>query len=54
MLAPIAQITPIGTTTSPPSCSIPNGAKVHAVEITTNSIRINQIRAVSRRPPTSD
>ena len=34
MLAPMAQITCITTPTRPPSCSMPQGAKLHAVETT--------------------
>ena len=54
MLAPIAQITCIGTITRPCSGARPNGANVNAVEITNHSTRISQTPRFSRKEPSSD
>ena len=57
MLAPIAQITCIVTRICPPSCGIPAGANVAAVEMTNHSTaishrpRVNRKRARSARCP---
>ena len=54
MLAPMAQITCIGTTISPPTCSMPHGAKLHAVAITTHSTTISHRPRVNRNAPNAD
>ncbi len=54
MLAPMTQITCITTPTRPPSCSMPQGAKLHAVATTRHSTRISHRPRVNRNLPRAD
>ena len=53
MLAPMAQITPRAVHVSPPTCAMPRGEKVQAVEMRNISTAMSQTPRVNRKPAIS-